>query len=109
MLSLSLYLSELNIVCYYTFAVHISYLFITFYPRGGSPISFIGTQKLNHQLKIIFVFDVLTQVEKKVDGIRSAVQITTKKLSGTILGAGSTLEKHQVSIRYSILYHKPCL
>ena len=36
------------------------------------------------------------QAEKKVEGIRNGCHVTTKKLTGTILGSGSSLEKHQV-------------
>ena len=53
----------------------------------------------NHGVYIKGVtFFVFVQVEKKVEGIRSSVQLMTKKLNATFIGSGNTLEKHQVGV-----------
>ena len=48
-----------------------------------------------------------TQAEKKVEGIRNGCHVTTKKLAGTIMGSGSTMDKHQVSHTHPQFYSVP--
>jgi hypothetical protein len=40
----------------------------------------------------------LVQIERKVEGIRNGGQVTTKKLTASFQGSGSTTEKHQKKI-----------